>query len=475
MPRVAAEIADNLGGAPLVSGDFGPNLTGIRLIRSYPLFVVSCLVVACQATRPATPPPPPPGDPQAVVQAPPPVAATEPAPPLTPAPPPEPPGTPVTLPVLDAMFADPLFAAALKTALELTDEQVEQLRTSARAATKALMLRKGSGAREAASLAHETIRGTIGDARTEPLERFVRDYWTRDENGEVVPASGAAEQPGSVPSDTRIVVNAPAYRMDVFRDGALLASYRIGIGYPEFPLPTGTRTARSIIFNPTWTPPDESWVTGEYTAGKRVAAGSEQNPLGVIKIPIGMPSLIHGGKQARNLGGFASHGCVGLTNVQVQTFARTLAEVTNTEITPDELRAYAKDSRRTVQVKLTAAVPIELRYETIVIEAGKLRIYRDVYERGTNTEDNLQRVLEAAGVSPSALTDVERARITTGLQQMALDAGGGLADHQSTSPDVTRRIKGAKLVEIPIAALATQGYPAPVKRPLRRADKRTWW
>ena len=454
----------------------GPTLTGIRLLRSTHLSLVALLAVACQTPRPATTPPPPPGDQQPVVDPPPPVALPAPTPTPTPAPSAEPSDTPVTLPVLDAMFADPQFAGALKSSLDLADEQVEQLRTLARAETRALLVRRGGvGAREAASLAHERIRGTIGDAKTEPLERFVRDYWTRDENGEVVPASGAAELPGSVPSDTRIVVNAPAYRMDVFRDGALLASYRIGIGYPEFPLPTGTRTARSIIFNPTWTPPDESWVTGEYTAGKRVAAGSEQNPLGVIKIPIGMPSLIHGGKQARTLGGFASHGCVGLTNVQVQTFARTLAEVTNTAITPDELRAYAKDSRRTVQVKLTAAVPIELRYETIVIEAGKLRIYRDVYERGTNTEDNLQRVLEAAGVSPSALTDVERARITTGLQQMALDAGGGLADHQSTSPDVTRRIKGAKLVEIPIAALAIQGYPAPVKRPLRRADKRTWW
>lgn len=111
-----------------------------------------------------------------------------------------------------------------------------------------------------------------------------------------------------------------------------------------------------------------------------------------------------------------------------------LAEVLARIETPDELRAYAKHRRRTVQVKLAADVPIELRYETIVVEAGKLRIYRDVYERGTNSEDNLQRVLEAVGVAPSALTDVERARITTGLRQMALDADGGLADNQSSSP-----------------------------------------
>jgi murein L,D-transpeptidase YcbB/YkuD len=59
-----------------------------------------------------------------------------------------------------------------------------------------------------------------------------------------------------VPSDSRIVVNAPAYRMDVFDAGRLIKSYKIGIGYPQFPLPTGLRKAKVIIFNPTWTPPD---------------------------------------------------------------------------------------------------------------------------------------------------------------------------------------------------------------------------
>ena len=45
--------------------------------------------------------------------------------------------------------------------------------------------------------------------------------------------------PNAVPKDTRIVVNIPAFRMDVFREGSLLKSYKIGIGYPQFPLPTG--------------------------------------------------------------------------------------------------------------------------------------------------------------------------------------------------------------------------------------------
>ena len=110
------------------------------------------------------------------------------------------------------------------------------------------------------------------------------------------------------------MINAPAYRMDEFKDGQLVKSYKVGIGYPEWPLPTGLRKANEIIFSPTWTPPDSPWVKGKFAPGKTVEAGSKDNPLGILKIPIGLPNLIHGGKQPGKLGTFASHGCVGLTN-----------------------------------------------------------------------------------------------------------------------------------------------------------------
>ncbi|MGH9769268.1 MAG: L,D-transpeptidase, partial [Blastocatellia bacterium] len=115
----------------------------------------------------------------------------------------------------------------------------------------------------------------------------------------IVPANTVL--PNAVPNDTRIVINAPAYRLDLFENGKLIKSYQIGIGYPEFPLPTGMRTANAIIFNPTWTPPDEPWVESprsKVKVGQKVPAGSKLNPLGPVKIPIGLPSLIHGGKSS---------------------------------------------------------------------------------------------------------------------------------------------------------------------------------
>src|SRR5574341_1324562 len=95
--------------------------------------------------------------------------------------------------------------------------------------------------------------------------------------------------PNAIPDDTRIVINAPAYRMDIFDDGALVKSYLIGIGYPEFPLPTGMRMADAIIFNPTWTPPDEPWVESprsKVKVGQKVAAGSKLNPHMARKLEV---------------------------------------------------------------------------------------------------------------------------------------------------------------------------------------------
>jgi hypothetical protein len=265
--------------------------------------------------------------------------------------------------------------------------------------------------------------------------------------------------------------------MDIFRDGKLTKSYKIGIGYPEFPLPAGLRKASEIIFNPTWTPPDEPWVKGKFAPGKKVEAGSKDNPLGPIKIPIGLPSLIHGGKNPARLGNFASHGCVGLTNAQIQDFAAELSALTDKPLTPAEIKEYEKAKTETKSVKLAEPVPVELRYETIVVtDDGKLSIYRDVYERGTNTEDNLRRVLDAVGVSFDSLPAADQEKIREALEKMAIDATGNPVDPSSSpananangnskskgSDKVTNNIKGSRQVVFDIAALKGKGYPVPV-------------
>jgi lipoprotein-anchoring transpeptidase ErfK/SrfK len=414
---------------------------------------------------------------------------------------------PVPLPVLDALFSDDAFKTKLKAKVELTDDQLAQLQKIA--SEEVARLRQLNAEGEAASQsdqnespaeqsrqrAAEAIRGVIGEQKADDLFALARDYWVagnqEPETGKEAtanPAPGSADNvPNAVPKDTRVVVNIPAFRMDVFKEGTLVKSYKIGIGYPEFPLPTGLRKAQTIIFNPTWTPPDEPWVAKmkNVSVGEKVDAGSKLNPLGPIKIPIGLPSLIHGGKSPAKLGTFASHGCVGLTTPQVQDFARLLAQVAGSEISESALKSYFADKTKTKVVKLDRVVPVELRYETIVVEDGKLHIYRDVYDQDTNTEANLRAVLEANGIKLEDLSEEGRAQVLQALNAMASHPLKDTATSKTTSTVVpssspsapakatdkaqkkaetaraTKPIgKNQKEVVIELAELKGKGYPA---------------
>lgn len=344
----------------------------------------------------------------------------------------------VTLPLLDALLGDEKFVGELRSQLRLSNEQIDSLKrlSSAEIArlreTNAEELEESSG--DAHTRATEQLNQVLGDDKARELASFANDYWARggQTNGDSDPAVEMSKGPNAVPADTRVVVNIPAFRMDVFQDGSLVKSYQVGIGYPEFPLPQGLRKAQTIIFNPTWTPPDEPWVARMkgVAPGETVEAGSRENPLGPIKIPIGLPSLIHGGKAPAKIGKFASHGCVGMTNNQIRDFAMLLGKASHTDLSQTAVNDYLKNKTKTETVKLNQSVPVELRYETIVLEDdGKLHIYRDVYAQGTNTEENLRSVLEAHGMKLEDLAETERSKALSALQaknqkEVVIDLGG---------------------------------------------------
>jgi L,D-transpeptidase ErfK/SrfK len=378
----------------------------------------------------------------------------------------------ITLPLLDALLTDEKFVGQLKTNLKLTDDQIDSLKRVS--SSEIARLREsnaeeleGNGG-EARTRAAEELRNIFGEAKARELVSLANDYWSKGD-----PAEASDDKtiemlrgPNAVPSDTRVVVNIPAFRMDLFQDGSLVKSYKIGIGYPEFPLPQGLRKAQSVIFNPTWTPPDSPWVANmkNITPGETVEAGDKLNPLGPIKIPIGLPSLIHGGKSPAKIGKFASHGCVGLTNAQVKDFAMLLGRASNTELSEAKVASYLQDKERTKVVKLSAAVPVELRYETIVLEDGKLHIYKDVYAQDTNTEENLRRVLEANGARFEDLSEQQRTEVLSALNAMSLNPQASPSPSPSPDKKSAKKKPPKKQNEIVIdlSALAQKGYPAPV-------------
>lgn len=396
----------------------------------------------------------------------------------------------VTLPLLDAMFYEEGFEQDLKSQLALSEDQIEKLKKLSRETVEQLSEEGpagyGQSERAAVKEADERISGIIGADKAQALYQMLAQRYQAGEVAGMMPTT-----PNAVPADTRIVVNTPAYRMDVFQNGRLLKTYEVGIGYPEFPLPSGMRRAETIIFNPTWTPPNSPWVTGKFKPGETVPGGSKDNPLGPIKVPIGLPALIHGGKNPAKLGSFASHGCVGLTNEMIQDFAGMLAQIGGSPLSAEEIKE--RKGTKTENYKLAQPVPVELRYETIVAMNGNLYIYRDVYERGTNTLENARKVLQAYGVNLDKLPQAEKEQVIQALREMNRDAKGSpiVADAgipadsaQAATPDelaedrkdgvsaakqprakknqVTRKVEGEKVMMVPIAALNGKGYPAPV-------------
>jgi len=394
---------------------------------------------------------------------------------------------PITLPVLDALFTDEKFKTELKSKLALSDEQIAALKKVSSEEVAKLRSTNAENQESSAEAARQNalgaIRGIIGAEKANQLLALARERWSKGSEELEAMAAESLEPimlpgPNAVPKDTRIVVNIPAFRMDVFADGRLVKSYKIGIGYPEFPLPQGLRKAQVIIFNPTWTPPNEPWVT--LPRGTVVEAGSKLNPLGLIKVPIGSPSLIHGGKPLSKIGTFASHGCVGMTNTQVRDFAKVLADASKTELSEEKMAAFLKNRRRTQTVKLASLVPVELRYETIVVEDGKLRIYRDVYDQHTNTEENLRAVLAANGASFENLTADEKAQALEALNAMSRNPKRqptpkptvaanqnsadklGAAAARKAEAERQKKLRNQKEVVVEIATLSGKGYPAAV-------------
>src|SRR5215204_3284482 len=381
----------------------------------------------------------------------------------------------VTLPLLDALLTDEKFVNRLKTNVKISDEQIDSLKRAS--AAEITRLREsnaedvdgnGDNPRERAA---QELRSILGEDKARQQGSLANEYWSRGDEAAASGDKGPEMLPGpnAVPTDTRVVVNIPAFRMDLFENGTLVKSYKVGIGYPEFPLPLGLRKAQQIIFNPTWTPPDSPWVAEmkNVAPGETVPAGDKDNPLGPIKIPIGLPSLIHGGKSPAKIGKFASHGCVGLTNAQIKDFATLLAQASDTEDVSNKIDSYLEDKEKTQTVKLDQTVPVELRYETIVLEDGKLHIYKDVYGQDTNTEENLRRVLEAHGAKLEDLSEQQRTEILNALNSMSAHPTATA----SPSPDASPQKKQAKAkkpakpsneIVIDLGTIAQKGYPAPV-------------
>jgi lipoprotein-anchoring transpeptidase ErfK/SrfK len=124
-----------------------------------------------------------------------------------------------------------------------------------------------------------------------------------------------------VPARLHLVADLSERKLRVLRGNRTAAVYRIAIGEPEHPTPTGTFRIARIVWNPQWNPPPEQQANGKTPQ----PAGARANPMRLVKIFFREPDYyIHGTNDPASIGDALSHGCVRMEPNVAYRLARTL-------------------------------------------------------------------------------------------------------------------------------------------------------
>jgi hypothetical protein len=107
---------------------------------------------------------------------------------------------------------------------------------------------------------------------------------------------------------TVITVDKSHFRLRLFKHLRLAKSYRVAVGQPAYPTPSGFFHITNKAVNPTWTVPNSPWAGA--MRNERVPGGSSANPLKARWMGIVNGVGIHGTAQDWSIGSRASHGCI---------------------------------------------------------------------------------------------------------------------------------------------------------------------
>ena len=206
----------------------------------------------------------------------------------------------------------------------------------------------------------------------------------------------------------RLTINLPSFQMTLWQNGSEVSMYPVGIGLVDYPVAISLRSARTIEWNPVWIPPSSDWIESSSTvkAGEIVLPTDPRNPLGKVKIPLGYGYLLHQAKGPSDMGSLVSHGCVRVMQKDLYDLAEKIVAARSLNVTPDQIRA-AKLNKKTLIADIDPQLSVEITYDTIVVENGKLNVYPDVYLRKSNTAANVRSELKSSGVDDSSVTDRE--------------------------------------------------------------------
>jgi murein L,D-transpeptidase YcbB/YkuD len=183
--------------------------------------------------------------------------------------------------------------------------------------------------------------------------------------------------PRDTTPDLRLVLNVPAYRLDVVERGRVTRSISVAVGQPKYPTPIGHYRVDYAVWNPWWhPPPDAAWARKE-----RVTPPGWANPVGRVKLHVTGLVFLHGTPLEDSRGSAASHACVRMSNADAIALARLVHDRAGPALPAALLDSLVADTSWTRTIGLSLAVPIDVDYRLVEVRDSTLALYRDIYRR----------------------------------------------------------------------------------------------
>ncbi|HEX6259121.1 MAG TPA: L,D-transpeptidase [Woeseiaceae bacterium] len=159
-------------------------------------------------------------------------------------------------------------------------------------------------------------------------------------------------------SPIRLEVDKSDRVLKVYHGGQLWKSYRVAVGEPAHPTPSGDFEIDRIIWNPAWVPPDSKWAEG----AKRQEPGDPENPMQGAKLFFKYPAYyIHGTNAPHTLGSAASHGCVRMDPQEVEELAEFVQDHGGEPRSAEWFETVKDQDRQSKEVTLSEPVPVTIR------------------------------------------------------------------------------------------------------------------
>jgi lipoprotein-anchoring transpeptidase ErfK/SrfK len=179
--------------------------------------------------------------------------------------------------------------------------------------------------------------------------------------GAAVPAVAGSGDAASARKDAAafsLAIDLSDRKLYVMEGEEVVDSYSVAVGQPRHPTPRGNFTARRIVWNPRWVPPNERWARNK----RPRAPGDPRNPMGRVKIFFSEPDYyIHGTRDVDSLGEAESHGCVRMSNPEVIALAKRVMEHGGARRDPGWFRRVLNRVTATQEVRLSDPVTVRVR------------------------------------------------------------------------------------------------------------------